>query len=237
MPPLDETDSQLLEDLKNQNASTEQAEPAKPIESKGEPEATPIEKTEKPKTFDESYVKGLRAENARYRRELRVEQARNTRASQLSYGYPNEPSYPQAGQPQAVQGPQEVYDPRVDDIMLSNKLNEIKIDPDFSEIYNEVDEEGITFEERLLEKAAGLQWPIDELDALALKMSKTKLLGKAKQKGIDEAYKSLSSKAASSAERNVSSGKSIEEGEVKDIDDAVKKAMKEHGVTNLSELR
>ena len=121
--------------------------------------------------------------------------------------------------------------------MLSNKLTEIKADPYFAELFTETDEEGVTFEEKLLETAVEKQWPIEELDALVFKMEKTKLMGGVKQKGVDEAYKSMSTKAKGSAEKNVSSGKNVEEGKVDNIDDAVKAAMKEHGVTDLSNLR
>ena len=121
-------------------------------------------------------------------------------------------------------------------MILANKLGEIKADPYFGELFNETDEEGRTFEEKLLEKAYETSWPIDELDALVFKMEKEKLLGKVKQKGIDEAYKSMSAKAQASGERNVSSGKNIEQGEIKNVDDAIKASMKELGITSLKEL-
>jgi hypothetical protein len=234
---MDELDTQLAEDLKAQKDGQEpeagqepakQTEPTEPIEETKPPE---------PKTFDENYVRGLRAENARYRRQLRETEASipNIVQSEIQRVlYPQGQQgqgYPQAGQPQ------EYYDPRVDDMLLAKKMGEIKADPYFGELFAEVDEEGRTFEERVLETAVEKQWPIAELDALVFKMEKEKLFGRVKQKGIDEAYKSMSTKAQGSAEKNVSSGKSVEEGEVETIDDAVKKAMKEHGVTSLSELR
>jgi len=198
-----------------------------------------------PKTFDENYVKGLRAENARYRRKLRETESSipnivQSEVQKILYGNQGQQGYSQTGQPyQPVQQRQttQLYDPRVDDMLLSNKLNEVKADPYFKELFNEVDEEGRTFEERLLETAVEKQWPIEELDALVFKMEKAKILGKSRQSAIDEAYKSMSQKAQGSAEKNVSSGKNVEEGEVNNVDDAVKKAMKEHGVTSLSDLR
>ena len=240
-----ELDTQLADELAAkaaekdaQKAGQEPAkEPTEPIVPVPEPKA-------EPKTFDEAYVKSLRAENAKYRRQLRDTESSipnivQSEVQRLLYGQGQGQGSPQAGQP-GYQPPQQegpYYDPRVDDMLLSNKLNEIKADPYFSELFAETDEEGRTFEERFLETAIEKQWPIEELDALVFKMEKNKLLGKVKQSGVDEAYKSMSAKTQSSGEKGVSSGKSVEEGEVENIDDAVKKAMKEHGVTNLSELR
>ena len=221
---MDELDTQLAQDLQAQREEGQEpeaeAEPALP-EQPQEPEQ------QQPKTFDENYVKALRAENAKYRRMARDAEARLY-----------QPPQPQPGQdPQVGQGqPQEYYDPRVDDLLLDRKISDIKADPYFSELFAEVDDEGMTFQERLLERAAELQWPISELDALAFKMEKDKLLGKVKQKGIDEAYKSMSAKAAAAPERVVSSGATVTEGEVKNVDDAFNKAKKELGVTNLSNL-
>ena len=229
---MDELDTQLAAELSAQEKATEPViEPVAEVE----PQA-PVEepKAEEPK-FD--YVKELgkvRREAAAARIEARTErEARQNLERQYGQpqaGYPQE----QQGQPQ---GPQTYYDPRVDDMILANKMTEIKADPNFSELFNEVDDEGRTFEEKLLEKAVDSQWPIAELDALALKMNKLKLFSKIKQKGIDEAYKSMSSKAQAVPERNVSSGAKVEEGEVKTIDDAVDKALKSHGVTDITQLR
>lgn len=202
-------------------------------------------KEAEPKTFDENYVKGLRAENAKYRRQARdlessIPKIVQNEVNRIIQGNQGQQGYPQAGQPyQPGQQQQttQLYDPRVDDMLLANKLNEVKADPYFKELFNEVDDEGRTFEERLLETAVEKQWPIEELDALVFKMEKAKILGKSRQSAIDEAYKSMSQKAQGSAEKNVSSGKNVEEGEVNNVDDAVKKAMKEHGVTSLSDLR
>jgi len=240
----DELDTQLTDELAAKAAEKDETEKAgqEPVTEPGlKPEEEKEEgKAQEAKTFDESYVKGLRAENARYRRQLRDTEASipNIVQSEIQRVlYPQgqqQQGSPQEGQPQQ-QG--EVYDPRVDDIILSNKLNEIKADPYFSELFSETDEEGRTFEEKLLEEAVTRSWPIAELDALVFKMEKEKLLGKVRQKAVDETYKSISAKAASSGEKGASSGKSVEEGEVESVDDAVKKAMKEHGVTNLSELR
>ena len=232
MDAKDELDTQLANELAAKAAEKEGAgqEPAE----EGKEEV----KAQEAKTFDEAYVKSLRAENARYRRQLRDTESSIPNIVQsevqrlLNSQNQQEQGYPQAGQPQG-----EFYDPRVDDIILGNKLNEIKADPYFSELFNEFDDEGRTFEEKLLEEAIAKSWPISELDALVFKMEREKLLGKVRQKAVDETYKSMQSKAASSGEKSVSSGKNVEEGEVKNVDDAVKRAMKEHGVTNLSELR
>ena len=229
---MDELDTQLAAELSAKEAEEtpkEQVEPVEPVK-----EVTEEPKVEEPK-FD--YVKELgkvRREAAAARIEARTErEARQNLERQYGQpqaGYPQE----QQGQPQ---GPQTYYDPRVDDMILANKMTEIKADPNFSELFNEVDDEGRTFEEKLLEKAVDSQWPIAELDALVFKMEKEKLLGRIKQKGIDEAYKSMSSKAQAAPERNVSSGAKVEDGEVKTIEDAFDKALKEHGVTDITKLR
>jgi hypothetical protein len=232
---MDELDTQLANEIKQEIAKEQGTQ--EQIEK--EPQEGEESEKQEPKVFDENYVKALRAENAKYRRQLRETEGSipNIVASEvqrLLYGQnPQGTGYQQGYQPQGVQ---EVYDPRVDDMILANKLNEIKADPYFGELFNEVDEEGRTFEEKLLEKAYQTSWPIDELDALVFKMEKEKLLGKVKQKGIDEAYKSMSAKAQASAERNVSSGKNIEQGEIKNVDDAIKASMKELGITSLKEL-
>ena len=239
MDAKDELDTQLANELaakaaEKEGAGQEPAEEKPIITEEGKEEV----KAQEAKTFDEAYVKSLRAENARYRRQLRDTESSIPNIVQsevqrlLNSQNQQEQGYPQAGQPQG-----EFYDPRVDDIILGNKLNEIKADPYFSELFNEFDDEGRTFEEKLLEEAIAKSWPISELDALVFKMEREKLLGKVRQKAVDETYKSMQSKAASSGEKSVSSGKNVEESEVKNVDDAVKRAMKEHGVTNLSELR
>ena len=243
-----ELDTQLADELAAKAAEKDAQKAGQGPATELKPELKPEEGTKEVKapevkTFDESYVKGLRAENAKYRRQLRDTESSipnivQSEVQRLLYGQGQGQGSPQAGQPgQPPQQEGPYYDPRVDDMLLSNKMNEIKADPYFSELFAEVDEEGRTFEERFLETAIEKQWPIEELDALVFKMEKNKLLGKVKQSGVDEAYKSMSAKTQSSGEKGVSSGKSVEEGEVENIDDAVKKAMKEHGVTNLSELR
>jgi len=245
----DELDTQLKDELaaKAAEKDTQKADTGKEAGQEPVPGIKPEEGKEEPKaqeakTFDEDYVKGLRRENAKYRRQLRDTESSipnivQSEVSRLLYGQGQEQGSPQAGQPTQPAQSGEFYDPRVDDILLSNKLSEIKADPYFSELFSETDDEGRTFEEKLLEEAVAKSWPIAELDALAFKMEKEKLLGKVRQKAVDETYKNLSAKAASSGEKNVSSGKNIEEGEVETIDDAIDKAKKEHGVTNLSELR
>lgn len=241
----DEFDTQLIEDLKAQN-TPEEAQPEPQVEQQAEPEKQEQETKPEPKMFDEDYVRGLRAENAKYRRQLREEQARNQAPVRPGTSYPYQ--QPQQGyQPQGYQPPvytpaaytpqQEVYDPRVDDMLLQNKISEIKADPYLNELFNEVDDEGRTFEEKLLEKAYETQWPVAELDALAFKMERNKILGKTKQKGIDEAYNSMKNKSAAAPERVVSSGKNIEAGEINTVDDAIRAAMRESGVTSLKELR
>jgi hypothetical protein len=240
MPPLDELDTQLVADLSAQKEAKETKETGQePVTEVKSEEGKEEVKVQEAKTFDEAYVKGLRAENAKYRRQLRDTESSipnivQSEVQRLLYPQGQQgQGYPQAGQP----GQNEAYyDPRVDDIILGNKLAEIKADPYFSELFNETDDEGRTFEEKLLEEAVAKSWPIAELDALVFKMEKEKLLGRVKQKGIDEAYKSMSTKAAASAERNVSSGKNIEEGEVTTIDEAFERAKKEHGVTDFSKL-
>lgn len=212
-----------------------------------EPEAKTAEsKTEEPKTFDEKYVKALRAENAKYRRQARdTENSIPGRVQQeiqrILYGNQQQGNQQQGNQQQDYQQRQQnqqtrgqVFDPRVDDMLLSQKLNEIKADPYFAELFTDTDDEGRTFEERLLETAVDKQWPIEELDALVFKMEKAKIFGKTKQSAIDETYKSMENKAQSSGEKNVSSGKNVEEGDVDSIDDAANKAMKELGVTDIS---
>ncbi len=232
---MDELDTQLAEELKTQKEGQEPEvkEPEKAEPGSTEPTKPVKEKKPEPKMFDEEYVKGLRAENARYRTrardlEMRLGSQVPVQNTPTGYPYSNQPNQP----PQA--GP--YYDPRVDDMLLNNKLTEIKADPYFSELFAETDPEGRTFEERLLETAIEKQWPIDELDALVFKMEKAKILGKSRQKAIDETYKSLKEKQQGSADKNVSSGKGVEEGEVETVDDAIKKAMKENGVTDLSSL-
>jgi len=242
MPPVDELDTQLKDELAAKAAEKETTEKAgqEPVPEIKPEEGTKEVKAQEAKTFDEKYVKSLRAENARYRRQVRDTESSipgivQNEVQRLlnSQGQGS----PQAGQPPQPAQSGEFYDPRVDDIILSNKLNEVKADPYFSELFNETDEEGRTFEEKLLEEAVARSWPISELDALIFKMEREKLLGRDRQKAVDETYKSISAKTVSSADRSVSSGKGVEEGEIKNVDDAVKAAMKEHGVTNLSELR
>lgn len=242
-------DANLAEDLKQQGQ-----EPVEPEGTK-EPEGQEPEGQEgkvEPKTFDEDYVKGLRRENAKYRRQARDAQAQNQRPQVNQFGQQIDPNTgmvippqgmsPQTGQPnvgQPYQGPQQqgpVYDPRVDDMLLGNKIAELKQDEYLGELFKDTDDEGRTFEERLLESAVQKGIPIEELDSLAWKMEKAKILGKVKQKGIDESYESMKNKGQGSAEKNVSSGKNVETGEADNIDDAVKAAMKKHGVTDLSNL-
>ena len=224
----DELDTQLAEELKAQGQEpTEPTEPVEPTEPK-EPVEPKEPAKEEPKMFEEKYVKGLRAENAKYRRQLRDEQAKGQQVNQ--FGQPIDPrtglpgQTPQVGQPnQPYQQPQQgpVYDPRVDDMLLENKMSALKKDEYLGELFNEVDDEGRTFEERLLETAVQKGVPIEDLDALAWKMEKEKILGKVKQKGIDESYESMKNKDQGSAEKNVSSGKNVEGGEVDTIEDAI----------------
>lgn len=204
-------------------------------------------KAPEPKMFDEKYVKSLRAENAKYRVQAREAEAK-LQPQVDQYGRLIDPysgmPIPPAGQNLSNIGqnlpntPQQepVYDPRVDDMLLDNKLNAIKAEPYFEELFKDTDEEGRTFEERLLEKAVELSWPVAELDALAFKMEKEKLLGGVKQKGVDEAYESMKNKAQGSPDKNVSSGKNVEPGEVNSVRDAIALVKKEEGITDLTNL-
>jgi hypothetical protein len=231
MGPENEQDAQLLAELTAKDS--EGQAPEVKAEVTPEPGVDQEVKPE-PKVFPEDYVRGLRAENARYRRELRETQAR---VNEITYGG----QAPQVVPPSpigVVQTPTgQVYDPRVDDLILDRKLDAIKADPYFAEVFNEVDDEGYSFKERLLMKAEELQWPIAEIDALAFKMEKDKIIGKAEQRGINKAYESMKTKAAAAPDRGVSSGKSVEDTNITSLDDAVKAAMKLHGVTDLSQLR
>ena len=223
-------DANLAEDLKEQGAKEQEAQAA--TEEVGK---------EEPKTFPEDYVKGLRRENAKYRRQLRETQGRLQpqipQGPQMPMGAPQMPppplGAPQVGYPQQ-QGP--AYDPRVDDMLLDREINTLKQDEYLSELFEETDDEGRTFEERLLETAIQRGVTIENLGALAWELEHDKILGKTKQKAIDEAYKSMSGKADSSAEKSVSSGKNVEQGEVNSIEDAIEAAKKDHGITDLSNL-
>lgn len=231
---MDELDAQLMSEITAQvnSESTDSApaaEPA-PAQTEAQPETAPAEEVVAPKMYDEKTVKQLRDEAARYR--IRAREAEQKLNSQ-QYTPPAPQEYDQP----FSSAPQQVYDPRVDDMILSNKIVEIKNDPYFTEIFKETNDLGETFEERLLEKAYELQWPVAELDALALKMGKDKILSGIKQKGIDEAYKSMSTKAATAPDRGVSSGKGVVEGDVNSFDDAFRRAMHENGVTDLTLLR
>ena len=191
MDAKDELDTQLANELAAKAAEKEGAgqEPVAP-ELKPEEGKEPT-KVQEPRMYDEKTVRDLRAENAKWRRQLRdtessipnIVQSEVQRLLYPQNQQSQQQGYPQEGQPQG-----EFYDPRVDDIILSNKLNEIKADPYFSELFNEVDDEGRTFEEKLLEEAIAKSWPISELDALAFKMEREKLLGKVRQKSVDETY-------------------------------------------------
>ena len=122
-------------------------------------------------------------------------------------------------------------------MLLDQKLNSIKEDEYFKELFTDVVDEntGMTFQEKLLETASREGWPIKELDALAMKMERNKLLGGAKQRGIDETYKSLKEKREGSAVKNTASGKPVSTGG-ETLDDALNKTMEELGVDDISKI-
>jgi len=258
---MDELDTQLLNELQAKNnevkEEVKEAVPSgKAEETKGEVTETSKEETKEEKKetkyFDENYVKSLRAESAKYRRQLREYQSsvQNIVANEIQkilagVAPQTQPMQspmmgsPVIGSPVSNVTPPnaQVYDPRVDDMILENKLNELRNDPYLGEFFNEVDDEGVSFEERLLEEALQKKYPIDELDALALKLSKSKLFDKIKQKAIDETYKSLSKKASTSADVSTASTKNVVEEKIENLDDALKKAMKDLGVSSLSQIK
>lgn len=230
---MDELDTQLANDLAAQEAESEPIKEAKEIqvEPVKEPEVKEEIKPE-PKMFDEEYVKGLRKEAAKYRRELRDEQQRNAQPVQ-----PNVQGYQEYPNPQSQPAPTgQFYDPRVDDMLLDNKINEIKADPKFSDLFEGTDEEGFTFKEKLLQEALDQQWPISNLRALVWEMKGDEIVNRTKQKGIDEAYKSMNAKAQAAPERNVSSGKAVETTKIDTFEDAMELTKKELGITDLSEV-
>jgi hypothetical protein len=232
---MDELDTQVMAEI---SAQVEQGNTEPPAETQVEtapPETAPTEEeAPAPKMYDESVVKNLRAENAKYRIRARDAEAK---LNSQQYTPPEEQGQQPNYANQYSGAPQQVYDPRVDDMLLDNKVAAIEADPYFAELFKETGPSGETFKEQLLEKALELQWPISELDALVFKLGRDKILGGIKQKGIDEAYKSMSAKAAAAPDRGVSSGRAVEEAEVKNIDDALRRAMKDEGVTDFSMLR
>lgn len=254
---MDELDTQLLNELQAKNnevkeeAVKETAPSGKAEEAKSEVTETSKEETKEEKKetkyFDENYVKSLRAESAKYRRQLREYQSsvQNIVANEIQKilagvaPQTEQMQSPMMGSPVSSVTPPnaQVYDPRVDDMILENKLNELRNDPYLGDFFNEVDDEGVSFEERLLEEALQKKYPIDELDALALKLSKSKLFDKIKQKAIDETYKSLSKKASTSADVSTASTKNVVEEKIENLDDALKKAMKDLGVSSLSQIK
>jgi len=226
---MDELDAQLTADLAAQSKGQEAQE------TQEEAQEVKEEVKQEAKTYTEDYVKALRAENAQ--RRIAERQLKESIPSIVQQEIQRLINPQQNVYPQGYQQPQPVYDPRVDDLMLRNKIAEIRNDEYFGEVFNEVDEEGRTFEQKLLERQFDTGWPVDELDALALKMDKERLFGRIKQKGIDEAYKNINLKAQTSADKTTTSGKAVEESEVKNIDDAIAKAKQELGVTDFKNLQ
>jgi len=217
----EELDAQTLEeDLTNLDGQEPETEEAGTTEPEVEPEVKTGE--------DEAIKKALRGENARRRVENRELKAR---LADLESG-----KAPQQAAPQPVPG--QVYDPRVDDMLLENKINSIKKDEYFKELFTDVVDEntGMTFEEKLLETASREGWPIKELDALAMKMERNKLLGGAKQRGIDETYKSLKEKREGSAVKTTASGKPVSGGDDGSLEGALNKTMEELGVDDISKI-
>ncbi len=186
---------------------------------------------EEPKTYSQEYVEKLRRENAA----ARVENRRLKGQPEIDPATGN----PMAPAPGKTPGPGQTgqfFDPRVDEMIVDNKMAQLKVDPDLKDLFKEVDEDGVTFEQRLLEKAYNEQWPVGELDALALKMGKSKLFGKIEQKAIDKTYNSLKKKKQDAGEKSGTSGKNTAPAEVGNLDDAINKSMEELGVTDLSKI-
>jgi len=237
MPP-EETNEELeaqdvslekdLDDASAEDQASEAEEESQDLETDAE-EAPEEEEKEAPKTYSQEYVEKLRAENA----QRRIENRRLRGQPDID---PNT-GRPAPGQAPGQQGQQgQYFDPRVDDMMVDRKMEQLKGDPDLKDLFDEVDEDGVTFETRLLEKALDEQWPIAEFDALALKMGKSKLFGKIEQKAIDKTYKSMQKKKQDAGEKSVTSGKNTAPAEVENVDDAIARTMEELGVTDLSTI-
>jgi hypothetical protein len=210
------------------------------VEGKTEQEV--IEPT--PKTYSEKEYKSVKAEAARRRIENKqlmerldaLEQqgrqySQPQRYQQYQQGYypPNQPGYipPQ----QYPQQPGIVYDPRVDDMQLDKILAEIEGSDYIKDNWNEVDEEGRTFQDRLLDEANAKGYGFDQLPTLARAMVKwEEVISKQRQSGIDEAYQSMKKKETSAPDKPASSGQVTSEGEPESYDDAIRSVIKEHGI-------
>ncbi len=232
-------DAALEEELEEkEGAEDQESEGTEDQDSEADAEDEPGEEEEekeevKPKTYSQEYVTKLRNENAKGRIENRRLKEQGQPVIDPKTGKPVAPAPGQTGQ---------YFDPRVDDMIIDTKVKELKGDPDLKGLFvNDqgeqiIDEDGVPFEERLLEKALELQWPIGELDALALKMGRGKLFGKIEQRAIDKTYKSLKKKKQDAGEKSGSSGKNAAPAEVKSIDDALDKTMEELGIKDISKL-
>ena len=195
----------------------------------GKPEQEVIEPV--PKTYSEKEYKSVKAEAARRRIENKTLKERLDALEQQGRQYPQPQGYyPQMEQPQYPQQPEIVYDPRVDDMQLDRVLSEIREMEHIKDIYDEVDEEGLTFEDRLLQRANAEGYGFNQLKVLAREMAWDQVIPKLRQSGIDEAYQSMKKKETTAPEKPASSGQVISEGEPKSYEDAIRSVLKEHGL-------
>jgi hypothetical protein len=208
----------------------------------GKPEQEVIEP--QPKTYSEKEYKSVKAEAARRRIENKALMERLDALEQQSRQYSPPQGFNPQGYQQYQQGyyppnqpgyipPQQpgiVYDPRVDDMQLDRVLSEIRDMEHIKDIYDEVDEEGFTFEDRLLQRANAEGYGFNQLKALAREMAWDQVIPKLHQSGIDEAYQSMKKKETSAPEKPAVSGQGIGEGEPESYEDAIRSVIKEHGV-------
>lgn len=232
---LDAQNEQSLEEKLSDEESAEDqvsdAEEEKDQDSETDAEDESEELKDEPKVYSQEYVDKLRRESAARRVENRM--LKGQPAIDPATGKPVTPAPGQVpGQGQQGQ----YFDPRVDEMIVDNKMAQLRVDPDLKDLFDGVDEEGVTFEQRLLETAFEEQWPVKELDALALKMGKSKLFRQIERKAIDKTYKSLKKKKQDAGEKSGTSGKNTAPAEVENVDDAIEKTMEELGVTDLSKI-
>jgi hypothetical protein len=231
---MDELDTQLLAEITAQTQEAPATEPVAPQQEEVKPEEAKPPEAPAPKMYDEATIKALRAENAKYRIRAREAEAR---LSSQQYTPQAQQEYEQPYSGQYGNAPQPTYDPRVDDMILDNKMKEIEADPKFSYLFESVNEDGSTFKEELLQEAINQGWPVTNLRALVWDLKGDEIAARVKQKGIDEAYKSMSAKATAAPDRGVSSGKNVEAGEVKNLEDAFRRGFQEQGITDIPQLR
>ena len=198
----------------------------------GEPEQAVIEPV--PKTYSEKEYKSVKAEAARRRVENKALRKRLDALEQQGQQYSQPQGYPQGyGEYPQYQYPQQpgiVYDPRVDDMQLDRVLSEIREMEHIKDIYDEVDGEGLTFEDRLLQRANAEGYGFNQLKALAREMAWDQVIPKLRQSGIDEAYQSMKKKETTAPEKPASSGQVTSEGESESYEDAIRSVIKEHGL-------